>query len=64
MSKARLRSKIKELVTGEPDGDYIEKILYHNPVTGQTEVLWENPVYKNKAQSKSNEQITTETTDK
>ncbi|HNR13640.1 MAG TPA: hypothetical protein PKM59_10025 [Thermodesulfobacteriota bacterium] len=58
MSKARLRRKIKELVTGEPDGDYIEKILYHNPVTGQTEVLWENPV-----KSESHEQNTPEATD-
>jgi len=62
MSKQQLLKKIKELVTGEPDGDYIEKILYRNPVTGQTEVLWENPVYKNKIHS--HEQNTPEATDR
>ncbi len=69
MSKHTLKRKINDLIDGTPEGDVIT-ILYHNPVTGEVEVLYQSPAAKrleaeeNKKQSNpklpSNEQATTE----
>jgi hypothetical protein len=61
MSKHTLKKKISDLIAGTPEGDDIT-ILYHNPVTGEVEVLYQSPAAKrleaeeNKEQSNPTEQ--------
>ena len=60
MSKTALRKKINNLLDGMPEDVDDITILYVNPITQETTVLYQSPA----AKQKSNEQNTIETTDK
>ena len=60
MSKTALRKKINNLLDNVPEDVDDITILYVNPITQETTVLYQSPA----AKQKSNEQSTTETTDK
>ena len=60
MSKTALRKKINNLLDNVPEDVDDITILYVNPITQETTVLYQSPA----AKQKSNEQNTIETTDK
>jgi len=45
-TKAHLKRKIAQLLNGEEAGDSLT-IIYHNPVTGEAEILYQSPAVKN-----------------